>query len=84
MSGLDMMMDSALKLLIAKLPPEVMGHIATLAQTGVGLKAQLDRLEAEIVELKNGQRELIQLFASLVNQLQPEKRDVRSEQHPPA
>lgn len=48
MSGMDMMLQNALRLLLANLPPEVRDNLAKTAQAGVELKGQLDRIEAKL------------------------------------
>lgn len=59
-----MLLENALKLLIAKMPPDVMSNLANVAKSGIELKSQLDRIEQT-------QRDIMLLIASLVDQLQP-------------
>lgn len=78
MLGMDMMMRSALNLLVtrlpdilAQLPPELVQDIGQLAQTGVGLQQQLNRIEAKQDVLEGKVDELRVLLRALVDQLTP-------------
>lgn len=71
MAGMDMLFDNAIKLLIAKLPPETAERLANVAQIAIDLDGKLDGMSAEIAALKAGQAELRHLLVTLIQQLQP-------------
>jgi hypothetical protein len=48
MANMDLLLENALRLVIAKLPPEVFDKLAIMAKSGVDLKAQLDRIEEKV------------------------------------
>lgn len=62
MAGMDMILQQAVNLLIAKLPPEAIEKVGQLAQTGIELKEQLDRIEA-------GQKQTVLVLLALVELL---------------
>lgn len=78
MSGMDLLMENALKLLMARVPQEHIDKVARLAQIGIDLDGKLNGLAGEVVALRNEvaqvatrQQELLILFQTLVGHLQP-------------
>lgn len=78
MSAMEKVFENAVKLIAQNIPKETLDRLAILAQTGVGLKEQLDRIEAAIGELDRKYGELLLLLASH-SQPEPE----REAQHGP-
>jgi hypothetical protein len=70
MAGMDMIFDNAIKLLIAKLPPETAERLANVAQIAIDLDGKLDSFAVRLEQIENRQRELLILFQSLVKQLE--------------
>jgi hypothetical protein len=52
MSAMDMMLQNAMRLLIAHIPPGVMDDLAKTAQTGVQLKGTLERIEMRLAAIE--------------------------------
>lgn len=77
MGATDFLLQNAVELILSKLPPEVHANIATVAQSGVGLAAQLNRIEERLAVIEAHQRELALLFASLATR-QPLAEDAKS------
>lgn len=65
MAGMDMVIENAVKLLMARLPPETTDQLVNLARTGVGLKEQLDRIEQGQAETKTILLALIEAIKGL-------------------
>lgn len=70
MSGLDMMMENAMKLLVARIPQANIEKLANVAQIAIELDGKLSGLIAEVDALKTGQAELKTLLIALVQTLQ--------------
>lgn len=48
MAGIDMLLESAVKLILSRLPPETIARVDELAKSGLALKDQLDRIERKL------------------------------------
>ncbi len=68
MAGMDVLLERAVKMLFSQLPPETVENVVKLAQIGIELKAQLDRIEAAQAEQRS-------LLVALVEALQPRTND---------
>lgn len=80
MAGMDMLMESALKLLVSRIPQEHIDKLANVAQIAINLDGKLNGLAGEVVALRQElaqvatrQQELLILFQALVAHLQPKE-----------
>jgi hypothetical protein len=78
MAGVDMLMESALKLLVSRIPQEHIDKLANVAQIAIDLDAKLNLLLAQHTALDQGQRELRTLLVALVQQLSKGNDDGRA------
>lgn len=70
MSGLDMMMENAMKLLVARIPQANIEKLANVAQIAIELDGKLSGLISDVETLKTGQAELKTLLIALIETLQ--------------
>jgi hypothetical protein len=66
MAGFDMMLQSAMNLLVSRIPQEHIDKLASLGQIAIDLDAKLTRVEM-------GQQELRTLLIALIETMQQQK-----------
>lgn len=82
MAAIDMMMESALKLLLTRIPQEHLDKLANVAQIAIELDGKLNglagvtvALREEVAQVAIRQQELLILFQALVGHMQPKEKD---------